>query len=87
MTSRAVFSGYDASGYINLWVTDGTAAGTSELSPAGAYHYGLLETDGGPDFTDLDGRILFEGVDASGGYKLWVTDGTSAGTSELSVAP
>jgi hypothetical protein len=85
MTSRAVFSGYDASGYINLWVTDGTAAGTSEPTPAGAYHYWLLDVDGGPDFTDLDGRILFEGVDASNGYKLWVTDGTSDGTSELPV--
>ncbi len=36
MTSRAVFAGYDANGYTNLWVTDGTAAGTSELTVAGA---------------------------------------------------
>ena len=43
MTSRAVFSGLDASDHINLWVTDGTAAGTSELTPAGAYYYGLLD--------------------------------------------
>ncbi len=46
MTSRAVFSGLDASDHINLWVTDGTAAGTSELTPAGAYYYGLLDLDG-----------------------------------------
>jgi ELWxxDGT repeat protein len=75
MTSRAVFSGYDASDHINLWVTDGTAAGTSEITPAGAYYYGLLDVDGGPDFTALGTRILFEGVDTSGRYKLWVTDG------------
>jgi ELWxxDGT repeat protein len=81
MTSRAVFSGLDASDHFNLWVTDGTAAGTSELTPAGAYYYGL-DASG---FTALGTRILFEGVDASGGYKPWVTDGTSAGTSELPV--
>jgi hypothetical protein len=87
MTSRAVFSGLDASDHINLWVTDGTVAGTSELTPAGAYYYGLLDLGNGnsPDFTALGGRILFLGVDTSGRYTLWVTDGTSAWTSELSV--
>ena len=85
MTSRAVFSGYDASDHINLWVTDGTAAGTSELTPAGAYYYGLLDLGVSPDFTALGGRLLFLGVDSSGHDSLWVTDGTSAGTSELSV--
>jgi ELWxxDGT repeat protein len=29
--------------------------------------------------------VLFNGVGASGNYDLWVTDGTAAGTSELSV--
>ena len=88
MTSRAVFSGFGASGTPNLWVTDGAAAGTSELTPAGAYEFGLLDLNPGdsPDFTALGGRILFEGVDASGHRNLWVTDGTSAGTSELTVA-
>jgi hypothetical protein len=87
MASRAVFSGLDASDHINLWVTDGTAAGTNELTPAGAYYYGLLDIGGGvsPDFTALGGRILFEGVDTSGQSNLWVTDGTSAGTTELLV--
>src|SRR5258708_24022231 len=39
-----------------------------------------------PGFTVLGNRALFEGDDASGAASLWVTDGTSAGSSELIVA-
>ena len=42
MTTRAMFAGYDRSGNTNLWVTDGTAAGTSDLAVAGACSYGEL---------------------------------------------
>src|SRR5438445_583700 len=87
-TPRAVFSGKDASGGFNLWVTDGTSAGTSELTVAGAYSGGLFSSVivGRPDFTVLGSKALFQGVDASGHANLWVTDGASAGTSELTVA-
>ena len=33
-----------------------------------------------------DGRVLFSGIDAKGDFNLWVTNGTSAGTSEISLA-
>src|SRR6516165_1718826 len=33
--SRVLFAGRDATGNINLWVTDGTNAGTTELTAAG----------------------------------------------------
>jgi hypothetical protein len=32
-----LFDGYDSSGKTGLWVTNGTAAGTHELTVAGAY--------------------------------------------------
>jgi ELWxxDGT repeat protein len=88
-TYRAVFSGYDASGNLNLWVTNGTAAGTSELSAAGAYPAGLLNntSDSNPDFTVLGRKVLFAGLGGTGVPNLWVTDGTSAGTSELTFFP
>lgn len=88
-TPKAVFRGTDASGHLNLWVTDGTAAGTSELTVAGAYSGGLLYTTSAfinPDFTVLGAEVLFDGYDASGHYNLWITDGTSPGTKELPIA-
>ncbi len=40
--ARAVFAGNDTRGRRGLWVTDGTAAGTSQLMVADAYSGGLL---------------------------------------------
>jgi ELWxxDGT repeat protein len=82
-TSRAVFSGIDGSDRQNLWVTDGTAAGTTELTVTSP---GLFDTNVVPDFTVFGGKVLFEGKDASGHLNLWVTDGTTAGTSEVTAA-
>src|SRR5262249_55676845 len=88
-TLRAVFKGDDASGRIGLWVTDGTSGGTSEPTVPGAYSGGLFfngSVDFDPDFTVIGARALFAGTDASGDVNAWVTDGTSAGTSELTIA-
>jgi ELWxxDGT repeat protein len=41
------FSGMDAAGNYDLWITDGTAAGAAELSVAGASANGL-NPGGGP---------------------------------------
>jgi ELWxxDGT repeat protein len=86
--SEVVFDGVDASGDQNLWVTNGTAAGTSELSVAGTYSGGLFidSPNFTPDFTVFGSEVLFHGIDAGGNVDLWVTNGTAAGTSELSVA-
>src|SRR5215472_2711985 len=35
------------------------------------------------DFTVFKGKVFFDAVDAAGKYGLWVTDGTAAGTHEL----
>src|SRR5690349_9679713 len=80
--SFVLFSGYDGNGNNGLWATDGTRFGTRELSPiSGAYAgtVGIL-----PKFmTAFGGGALFEGEDAAGIVGLWVTDGTAAGTHEL----
>jgi ELWxxDGT repeat protein len=82
----ALFEGYDANGVDGLWVTDGTAAATRELSVSGSYANGLFAKVSAPDITVIGGTALFAGKDASGKIDLWVTDGTSAGTSELTAA-
>ena len=65
-----------------MWETDGTVAGTHELTGiAGAQTKGsgLSPTD----LTVLNGQVLFSGVDSAGHTGLWTTDGTAAGTHEL----
>src|SRR5206468_10603405 len=92
--SEILLAGDDASDHYNLWETDVTAAGTIPIPVSGAYSSGLfyittdlLDTAGGfnPHFTVFGNKALFVGTDASGHDNLWVTNGTSAGTSELAV--
>jgi ELWxxDGT repeat protein len=68
------------SGNVGLWETNGTAAGTSEISVTGAASSGLSPSN----FTVFGSEVLFSGADASGHQSLWVTDGTVSGTSEIS---
>ena len=87
---RAVFSGLDASGNSNLWVTDGTSAGSSELAVSGAntgrlFNLNYFSAGFSPGFTVLGAVAPFEGYDAGGNDSLWVTDGIAAGTSEFAV--
>ena len=46
----------------------------------------LFSSGFSPGFTVLGARVLFKEYDASGIDGLWVPDGTSAGTRELTVA-
>ena len=76
------FSGDDNTGNNGLWYTDGTAAGTHELTGIA----GASTTGFNPDYlTVYNGKLLFEGLDLDGNEGLWITDGTAAGTQELSV--
>jgi ELWxxDGT repeat protein len=83
-TNLVLFNGVDASGKAGLWVTDGTSAGTWELSVAGSAFSNSVPT--GPQYiTAFGSEVLFEGEDPSHFEDLWVTDGTSPGTLELAV--
>jgi ELWxxDGT repeat protein len=82
----ALFVGRDSSGHVGLWETDGTAAGTIEIGGLGnaGIHGGLsLLGSQTPDFTVYNGEVLFNGIDSNGHSGLWVTNGTAAGTIEL----
>ncbi|WP_158322928.1 Hint domain-containing protein, partial [Acidisphaera rubrifaciens] len=79
--TKVLFAGYDANFNQGLWISDGTAAGTQELIPAGSN--GNLA----PSSLVADqGIVLFSAMNKAGVYGLWTTDGTSAGTQELTVA-
>ena len=76
----AIFNADDQQGVDGLWVTNGTASGTLEITGVvGANMSGL-----NPQYlTNLNGGMLFNGTDASGIQGLWVTNGTATGTYEL----
>ncbi len=65
-------------GGVELWVTDGTAAGTSpvrDLDPAG---------DAAPrDLVGYHRSIVFAATDARTGTEPWVSDGTAGGTRRI----
>ncbi len=61
-----------------LWVTDGTAAGTTKViatNPNGPSNIG--------GFTEYQGKLYFQAQDATFVSQPWVTDGTAAGTVKL----
>jgi ELWxxDGT repeat protein len=63
-----------------LWTTNGTAAGTQELTDiGGANSAGVTPTD----LTVFNGKALFNGDNTAGDLGLWVTNGTAIGTQEV----
>jgi hypothetical protein len=83
---EVLFKGTDASGNRGLWMTNGTAAGTTEIGGLGDSGVVGAQTHPGlkPNFlTVFNGEVLFEGTDANGNLGLWETNGTAAGTFEI----
>ena len=80
----------DAGGFGNeLWVTDGTVAGThlvKDINPGIASSMQSPDngTPPGPnDFADVNGTLYFTAVDDTGQQHLFRTDGTAARTHEI----
>jgi ELWxxDGT repeat protein len=69
------FKAYDDTHGSELWMSDGTEAGTK-----------VLDMTPGPDgispdkLVVADGKVFFTGTDSTHGSELWVSDGTEAGT-------
>lgn len=59
-----------------LWVSDGTEAGTISLYNAGA----ISNQASVSDVIVTENAVYFDGYDATNGSELWKTDGTVAGT-------
>ena len=83
LDAEVLFEGVDTASIQGLWFTDGTAAGTHEITGiAGAHPTGVLNvTD--PSFALFNGEVLFQGIDTGGHAGLWETNGTAGGTHEL----
>ena len=69
-----------------IWRTDGTSAGTvlladtRETTPALLVDGGALEAR----FGTLGGNLFFQATDGFSGFELWKSDGTAAGTVQVS---
>ncbi|WP_139559060.1 ELWxxDGT repeat protein [Methylotetracoccus oryzae] len=79
-TGRWLFRADDGNTGTELWITDGTTAGTyllKDINPG----VGWSSPDG---FAALgNGLVLFQADDGTTGTELWITDGTAAGTQLL----
>ena len=77
---KAVFVADDGISGAELWVTDGTAAGTFQ---ARDIQPGSLSSNPSGFVVLGGGKVLFSANDGTSGTELWVTDGTAAGTAQV----
>src|SRR5436305_1000717 len=81
---RLLFVGEDSEHGVELWATDGTAAGTQRLRDLRPGP-GSSNPDG---FTALGSRVFFTADGGTNGRELWESDGTPRGTRRLTdIAP
>ncbi len=79
-------AGWDANHGVELWQTDGTAAGTAlvdDVNPGPASSEPPVNALGGAwsyQMTVSGGKLYFTADDGTHGDELWETDGTAAGT-------
>ncbi len=79
--ARLYFTSLDANGHGNLWVTDGTTAGTRQVGTPGGVS-GLYPSS----FAVLGRSVYFQGFDAATQPNLFTLDGTSSVVSEITSA-
>lgn len=63
-----------------LWISDGTSAGTKLLKDINAGAGSSLQNVGNGPRAVLGAKLVFAANDGTTGEELWVSDGTSAGT-------
>jgi ELWxxDGT repeat protein len=79
---RAVFAAVDETHGTELWITDGTSAGTMFLKDiaTGVVNNGIPKSSIVYGLTVIDANAYFWANDGVNGAEPWVTDGTSANT-------
>lgn len=77
---KAFFAATDATNGEELWVTDGTAEGTTMVKDIRTGSTGSsIEY-----LTRFNDKVVFAANDGTNGVELWISDGTSEGTNMLS---
>jgi ELWxxDGT repeat protein len=77
-----IFAASDTTHGKELWISNGTAAGTTLLADIfDDQSTGGSNGDSRPEwFTQVGGEVYFAATDANAGRQVWKTDGTAAGT-------
>jgi ELWxxDGT repeat protein/VCBS repeat-containing protein len=75
VNGKFYFQNYSAANGYEMWVSDGTSAGTMRVSDAV-----LPNSSGASRFVVAGGSLYFTASDGSHGEELFVSDGTTAGT-------
>ena len=81
VNGKIVFTGSDGAHGVELWVTDGTAAGTAllaDIKPGASSSFQA-------DLVTVGSKIYFIASSQAGGRELWYTDGTPAGTGSFDI--
>jgi ELWxxDGT repeat protein len=81
---RVFFTADDAVHHRELWVSDGTAAGTAmveEIDPSTTFEE--FEDNGPADLTAFGGDLYFTVFDGPHGRELWSSDGSADGTAMI----
>ena len=66
-----------------LWVTDGTARGTTKVKDFAPGDSAQGKFNGPVPIAALGDRLLFTASDGASGTELWITDGTPGGTTRV----
>ncbi|HEX8462402.1 MAG TPA: ELWxxDGT repeat protein, partial [Segetibacter sp.] len=77
LNGKVIFKGRDAANGIELFITDGTIAGTGLVKDI---YTGPTSSIPDDDMVLLNGNVYFTAVTAAAGRELWKTNGTEAGT-------
>lgn len=80
LNNKMYFSGYDNINGGELWVTDGTDAGTHIVINLRTDGGGVLYSGTPMALTVYNSKIYFSAADDTHGQELFMTDGTAAGT-------
>ena len=84
--NEVLFEGTTTAEGSELWITDGTAAGTRlvvDLYPGFEPTWGLPHAGNPSDFFKLNGQLFFTANDGLTGIELWTTNGTALGTTQV----
>jgi ELWxxDGT repeat protein len=74
--NNKLYFGARTNNTVNLWATDGTNAGTQQISSASNSSFDAVNTKP----TLYNGKMIFTGYDTTGNQEPFITDGTVAGT-------